>query len=630
MKSLHIHKVMQGVPVCVLACLIIIAHATPTFAQSTSAQIPRVKVIGDRIFSDRSYGGATTVIDADTIRKHRYRDFNEILSSVPGVHVSAAGGRAGQTSVFMRGAESDHVLLLIDGVRVNDPSSGNVPVFVNIRPENIERVVVTRGPQSARYGSAALGGVINIITKKGGADSKIQARAEAASHNNRAGAVSFGGAYENVDYFMGVDYRRSDGASLTPKRLRGDRDAEDDSWRNLNVNTRVAWTSDAYGRLELSYGVAENDNEYDALVGQSFESSGYRQESNEQRFGVNYALPRIGVVEPFANFAHYRRLWRDKQPGEVTRYRGERYVYELGGDFTFGDKANLRVGYENRLDTAVSNASFGAVRDMTRTQAAFAALEYDWSDTLVFNAALRSDDPEEHDAEIGEQYGIHWALPAWDADVRINYATAFKTPTAIERVFSNANLETETARGWNVNVDKQLGKCHLSATYFYLKTRDLIEYNFATMSLENIGRATAEGVETSAACHLRETLIINADYGVTRALKKGDNGNERLARRPLRHAGVNMIWDALSLLAAPMTVAARLDYTGPRADIARDTFTDVRHGGYVLAHLNMNYAINPEVDLYVRVANLFDKSYEPVDGYAGDGFGLHVGVSTSW
>lgn len=595
------------------------------FPSQSVAETQWVKVVGRSAWAAGSLGGSTTVIDAETIRAHRHRDLNEALSSVPGLHVVTSGGRSGQTSVFLRGSESDHAPVFIDGVRVNDPSTGNIAALEYLQADNIKRVVVTRGPQSARYGASAIGGAIHIETKKGGGAPERTVNLEVATQNQRTGGVSFSGAHKRLDYFFGAAYRRADGESLTPRRLRAGGRGEDDAWRNLNFDLRLGLDLEEAGEFDLSYGHVEGRNEYDARAGDSFEARGYRNDSDEHRVVLNYKAPEVGGVTPQVKVSRYRRLWRDIQPARDTRYRGERTAYELGGAFSVGDKTTAFVGYENRLAVAFTDAQFGALDDTMRSEAVYALAEYDWSDDTVLSASWRHEDAETHDAETAEQYGVHWAFPQWGLHARANYATAFKTPSAIERLFGSAGLETERARGWDLSVDKDWAGCNSSLAYFSLETRELIEYNFATQSLENIGRARSEGIEASTRCRLSMGLRLQGHYGQTRAFRRVDGGRERLPRRPLRDAALDAVWEFPSL----WTLSARLDYTGPRTDIARDTFATVRRGGYTLAHLSVSreiVSLGERAEAYLRVGNLFDKDYEAVDGYAGEGLNVHFGV----
>lgn len=565
-----------------------------------------------------------TVIEAGQIRARGYRDVNELLSDVPGLSVMTSGGRNGQTSVFMRGAESDHVLVIIDGVRVSDPAAGNRAAFESLRPENLERVVVVRGPQGARYGSRAIGGVILIETKHGTTVPRATARIESGLDNEAAGHLGFSGTHRARgiwSYFIGADYRRSDGDSVTASRLRDGVEGDDDGWRNLNVNGRVSWDIDDIGRLVFAFGETDSRSEYDAGTA-PFDLPGYYSDSDEHRLSMTYEGGFIGFARPFARVSRYQRLRYEVAPGTRGRYRGERVRYELGSEFLLGDKVSYSIAYENELETVSTSSFFGDLYGTMRSESIYTYGEYDWSDNTVLSAAWRHEDVESYGRENSIQFGVSHQVPEWGAGFRVNYATAFKAPNEDERIgfAGNPDLKAEKSRGWDVSVDKAAGQCNMGITYFRLNTRDLIEYNFATMLLENIGRARSEGAESYLGCDITDSLNARLDWTVTRAT---DDEHRRLLRRPLRQSGINVDWKATP----DWHLSLRMNYTGPRADIARDTFARISKGGYTLTHLNIRRQLTDDIEGYLRVGNLFDKKYEAVDGYAGERFGLHFGLT---
>ncbi len=577
-----------------------------------------VVVTGARIPTplDR-FAGAATVITARDIKLHQYKDITDALAGVPGLHVASVGGVGAQTSVFMRGAESNHVLVLIDGVEVTDPGSGSF-AFEHLQLNDVERIEVLRGPYSAQYGSEGIGGVINVVTKRGEGAPGASARVETGSFATEAAALSLSGRHARVNFSFGGAWLQTDGESLTPRRLRDGRGGERDGYDNLDVKAAVGVEAGAASRVDFSFGYVEADVEFDGNV-RPFERPGLKSSVSEKRYAVRWSGESAQRVwRPSLQGAYYGR--RSAESG-----RGERTKFEWRNDLFFSDAMKFVVGAETELEQMRGRSQHNA-----RTNAVYMQAWFEPFDALSLSGGWRNDDPDDFGSDRNWQAAAAYAVGESGVRLRASYGTAFKAPTLSDR-FSyfpdfnfrgNPGLEPESSRGREFGVEQTLSIGGADAgwglTHFDNRIRDLIGASADGTTLQNIASAHIEGVESFAFLEIAGGVSVRLDYTVMRAY---DGDHQRLRRRPLSQAGLAAHW-----VNPAWSVAAKLDYVGPQHDLRRDDFSRVTRGGYALAHISARRRINEAFALFARVNNVFDKDYEPVDGYAGRGFEFHAGV----
>ncbi|MEP5926127.1 MAG: TonB-dependent receptor plug domain-containing protein, partial [Nitratireductor sp.] len=222
-----------------------------------------------------------TIVTAEEIEKFQYQDITDALRSVPGLHVVPSGARGTVTTVFTRGANSNHTLVLLNGMPLNDPAFPNGAAnLAGIPLDNVARIEVVRGPQSALYGSQAIGGVINIITKSGAGKPSVTARIEGGTLGTLNTYASTGGSFGATDYFFSVSREDTDGNDITPARLRDARGEEEDGTETLSASGRIgtAFNENVSGSVFVQYTEAEADTDADgstagfASVYQNFDS----------------------------------------------------------------------------------------------------------------------------------------------------------------------------------------------------------------------------------------------------------------------------------------------------------------------------------------------------------------------
>ncbi len=567
------------------------------------------------------FAGAATVITAADIELYQYRDLSDALASVPGLHVASSGGVGAQTSVFMRGTESNHVLVLIDGVEVSDPASGGLFGFEHLQLNDVERIEVLRGPYSAQYGSEGIGGVINIVTRRGGAPAAT-ARIETGSFATDVGAVNLSGRHDRVDFSFGGAWLQTGGESFTPRRLRDGRRKERDGYDNLDVKGAVGVEIDKSSRVDFNFGYTHADFEFDGSFA-PFEQSGLSSAVYGKRYAARWSGEYArGVWRPVVQGAYYSRQSDDSG-------RGERTKFEWRNDLFFSDTLKFIAGAETELEKAR-----GSVRDAARTRAVYVQARVEPFDALALSGGWRSDDADDFGSDRNWRLAAACFVREYGVRLRASYGTAFKAPTLFERFAyfpgvgggddfrGNPDLEPETSRSREVGVEQTLaiGDADVGwgATYFDNRIRDLITASADMTTLQNIASAHIEGVESFVSLEIAKGFGVRLDHTVMRA-RDGDRA--RLLRRPLRKMTLGARWSN-----PVWSLTAKADYVGPQHDIRRDDFTRVTRGGYTLMNVAVRRRINEEWVLLARVDNLLDRDHEPVDGFAGRGIGFHVGV----
>lgn len=591
-------------------------------ARSASDDAERLVVTATRLPTPpERVADSVTVVTADDIRRRQYRSLSDALDGVPGLHVSPSGGRGAQTSVFVRGAESDHVLVLVDGVEMGDPASGFFD-FADFSLDDVARVEVVRGAHGAQYGSEAIGGVIHVITRRGAgaAAPSLRGRVEAGSFGTEQAAFAASGVAGAFDYSASVSRLYSDGQSFTPRGP----DYERDGYERLAAGLNLGWRAGDATRLSLSSGYEDFAGEYDAGAGEN--------PASEERGHAHRAALSVdgeyfdGFWKPRWSAAYFSRSVKDRERNVRTNDSdGRRFKTRWQNVFSFGARWRLLAGVDSELEQARTGANFSA---SARTRAAHAQLEFTPSSAVSVAAGWRHEDADDFSGERSHSLSAVWA-PHPALRLRAVYGTGFKAPSLADRFrdfpafnfFSNPNLDAETSRGWEAGLDWSGRDWNAGGVYFRNAIRDLIAVDDSFTTLVNRRRASIEGIESHLAWHPHGTLEARLDYTLTSAHDEADH--RRLLRRPLRNATLALRWRPWPRTS--LHLQAR--YTGVTADFARDGSGRVRKGGYSVFRLSARHRLRDGIYWLVRAENVFDKDYQPVDGFQGAGVEWFTGLS---
>lgn len=567
-----------------------------------------------------------TVITAEEIAQRQVTTVAEALRMVPGVDIVSSGGPGKTTVAYLRGAGSQHTLVVIDGVEMNDPSTpNNLFDFSNLTVDNIERIEVLRGGGSAMYGSDAIGGVIHIITRKGHGKTEFSASVQGGAYNSFRTEAAVRGENETLHYSMSSSHSHTQGFSAADERW-GNR--ESDGYENTTVDTRVGGkvleNMDLGWNLRYSSGKTYLDGAYPTV----HDDPNFKSTSDElytRAFSHSRVLD--GMVEQTLGVAYSRndRQYHDQtdpaNPFAISSdYLGEKIKVDSQTVFRFHKDHTVTLGMENETDRLSSESDFSGSKAYS-TQGYYLIDRFGLWDRAFTTAAVRYD----YNAQAGDQVtwriGHAFLLQEMGTTLKANYGTGFKLPTLFDlydRYTGNPNLLPETSNSWDVGIEHILFKDALtvSLTYFNNRFDDLIHYSFSKNKVENIQQATAEGIEQYVVYTPFSELTFRSGYTYTRS--KDRETGQRLEERPTHKGYFEIHYQFIKQADVDLNIFV----VGDKNDVGMR-----RVPGYVLANLAASYPINEHLRIFARLDNIFDKQYQEVYGYGTSRLAGYGGVT---
>ncbi|MBN8808701.1 MAG: TonB-dependent receptor [Sphingomonas sp.] len=568
-------------------------------------------------------GQAVTVIDRATIERRQTVALSDLLATTPGVTVTRNGGLGAFTAVRIRGAEGEQTLTLIDGVRVNDPSSpGGGFDFANLLAGSIDRVEVLRGPNSVPWGSQAIGGVVNVVTAQPTDRLSARGNVEYGSFNSAFANAGVSGTSGIVSGALNAGYLKTDGISAAASGT------EPDGYRQYGATGRIGVALADNVSLDLRGYYADSRVDLDGFPPPSYalaDTSDYAK--TRELYG--YA----GLNATFADGRFHNRvavtvadIHRDNfaspaaaAPSFFGRGRSERYTYQ--GDVRVVDAVRLVAGAEHE-DTHYFDGTLRTSRGVTSFYGE--AIVTPVAD-LTLSGGVRHDQDSAYGGHTTFGANAAYTLPT-RTTLRGSYAEGFKAPTLYQlgaAFYGNPNLRPETARSWDAGIEQHLlGRAvTASATWFHRDTTNQIDFDLATFTYANIARTRTQGLEFGLDLRPSDRLTLNASYSFIDAINRapGANFGKQLARRPRQSVSTSIDWRTplgLSLGATVLAVGDSFDDAGNAS----------RLDGYVVAGVRAELPIGERLALYGRVDNLFDARYQVVRGYGTPGRAAYGGV----
>ncbi len=600
------------------------AIASPAYAQDMpDTDAPELVVTASRVAQPASeIGQAVTVIDRAEIERRQTVVVSDLLATTPGVTVTRNGTLGALTGVRIRGAEADQTLVVIDGVRVNDPAStGGGFDFGNLLSSSVERIEVLRGPNSVPWGSQAIGGVVNIITAAPTEGIQARANAEYGYADNMFASAGVSGKSGPVSGSLTGGYLKTDGISSAASGT------ERDGYRQYGATGRVGVEFAPGIGLDLRGYFADSKVEID----DGFDPKTFLV-ADSLAYGTTQEL--YGYAGLHANFADGRfnnrvaftiaDINRDNfsQPGGdvsfIGRGRSERYEYQ--GDFRPLDQVRIVAGVErenSRFNDGVTYADTGIT-------SIYGQLIVKPLDILTITGGVRNDDHEDFGSHT--TFGANAALALrTGTTVRASYGEGFKAPTLYQLFseYGDRDLDPETARNFDIGIEQAFldDRARVGVTYFNRRTRNQIDFDLGTFTYQNIARAEADGVEFTLALRPVDALTLTANYSYIHTENRaiGANYGKDLARRPKQTASVNADYR----FAFGLSVGGTVSLVGDSFDDAGNT---TRLDGYALASVRAEVPIDDRIALYGRVDNLTDARYQTIAGYGNYGRAAYGGV----
>lgn len=563
--------------------------------------------------------GGITVIDSLAIETSHATSLVELLSTTPGLNISQAGGLGSQTSLFVRGTESNHTAILINGQQ-QKISLGSVSLqYIDLK--QIERIEIVRGAQSSLHGSDAIGGVINIITKQGGSGSSLSVE----NGSNKLQALSASTSGENFN--LSLASKKTEGIDTLIADTQND--ADEFEIESATLAYRFALTDHFSSRLNLSAqrGRAEYDN-----VNSNFDP-------------ITFLPTPAPSTLPYTDFKTHNIIlnnqliindnWQvELNAGESrTENREKDLLLAPTGQFSIfthqittlktqgqlNDQFNLNIGIDLANDTWEQAAKF---KESIRNDAVFALLQFE-QDKHLIGIAGRQDDNEQFDKHSTYRASYQFN---WQAEFQpfVSIGTGFKAPD-FDELYSpwyvpNPDLGPETSKNTELGFRSQSDLGNIQLSLFKNEIKDFIVYEVIdpilyTGRLNNVEKVEIEGVELSHAIQFSQ-VSVNSNATYTKAINT-DTDTE-LLRRPRRLANIQIDYDFGQVGTGKLRAGIGAHAESSRLDIDAVTFGNKTLAGFVLANAKIAYQINEQTEVQFKANNLLDKNYQMLDGYNTD------------
>lgn len=642
----------------VLAALALAAAVNHAARADEPVQVlPETVVSASRVaIPAETAGSAVTVITAQDLHRRQTRLVSDVLREVPGLSVSRAGNVGSLTQVRIRGAEANQTLVLIDGIEVGDPAFSEFD-FANLPAADIERIEIIRGPQSALWGSDAIGGVIDITTKRGRAGVEANASAEAGSFATRHGNASLRGGTERWNLALSGTYLQTNGIDVA--RAGDEQDGYDNVTFFATGGARLLEDRGVADALDLEVAGrfvkarVETDPQDFAVPPtptQGLAIDGDDSTDTEQRFGrVRSTLVTFGGVWEHAAGAAVTDTDSDfsSDGTRTSGSQGRRVKLDYQTNLRFatpgiGEAAHTLIFLAEREEETFeqegpSPTSPQNQRRNRHVNGFVGEYRLDLWGRLFLSGAVRHDDNEDFADATTYRATAAYVHPGTDTRVHGSYGTGATNPTFLEQFgffpgsfAGNPDLEPEKSEGWDAGFEQPFldGRVVLDVTYFRADLEDEIVSTFdpATFltSVDNLeGRSEREGVEISLSAKILDGLSIAAAYTYTNA---EDADGRKEVRRPRHVASLDV---NRRFLGDRANVNLSLRYTGQQDDIEFIAATPedrVVLDDYALVNLSGAYRITERVTAFARIENLLDQNYEEVFGFRSPGIAGFAGI----
>jgi vitamin B12 transporter len=617
---------MGAAPALVLTLL-----ASPALAQTAQDE---VVVSATRLPTPASeVGSSVTVITAADIALKQQTTLPDTLRDVPGLNLVQNGGPGGVTSLFIRGADSNQTKVLVDGIDVSDPSTpGGSFEFADFLTGDVQQLEVLRGPQSGLYGSDAIGGVVDVVTRSGSGPARVQAVLQGGSFGTFDQSAGLSGGGGRTSYAFDLQHLKATDTPVTPlELLPPDQARNNDAYDNLTLSTKIGLSPVQGLDLGLVARYVRSDlrftGDFDFGPGPDPVQS---QTVSDQLF--TRATARLSLLGGRLDqtlgvgFTDYQGVERIPNNPDAPE-NGDRIKADWQADFRLMGGETLTAGAEGERD-AIRNSPVSA---SVTNAAGYLQLQSSLGGRLFGTESVRYDSNGQFGGKTTYRIAPALLIPETGTRLKASVGTGFKAPSLNELYvsypafgfFGNPALRPETSFGYDVGFEQALarGRVSFGATWFHNDIKNLITANATFTTNVNVGRATTSGVESFVVWRPTGALSLRGDYTYTRAWD--DILNQELLRRPQNKATLAAEWRATS----KATLTGTLLYVGPWIDGNRDfTIPRLTAPGYVTVNVTGEYKADAHWTLFGRLTNLLDRRYQEPIGFLAPGFGAFGGV----
>lgn len=554
------------------------------------------------------------VIGREEIEKSNAPSVTGLLRKVEGMEVIQQGGPGRSTSILIRGAESRHTLVLIDGVRVNSPTTG-IFDLAHLSIDDIDRIEIIRGPLSTLYGSDAIGGVIQIFTKKGRRSSST-VNFESGSYGSSKEVISTQIKKDHYDLSLTASRLDTEGFSVAKAGQ------EKDGYQNTTVSSRIGIYPWDNASIDLTARLTEAKTELD---GWNADDLNYQEQRRHGVIGLTFSSPISSVwKQTLALTNSSDRLTGIDEDTAFNQYTFDMNVMTLNWQHSLqeDDGSLFILGYELQNQHGEKRGVFDK---SFKNHAVYIQEQKRVGLSTQLLAGIRWDDSTIYESAFTYRLGISH-MPADTTRWYAQFGTGFRGPTLNDLfwpVSGNPNLKPEKSNGWETGIEEQLSQnLYVSITYYVNQYNNLIQWApvdpsdpFSMWQPQNIGKATSKGIESEIVWNLSPGMRIEGNY--TYNDTEDQDTHTYLLRRPLNKYNLILRLNPEGRKQLDISIL----HVGRRIDGGNVTLP-----AYSRVDLNGSYKIRETLKLYVRIENLFDKEYEEAKGYNTAGFSTYGGV----
>ncbi len=588
-------------------------------------------------------GTSTTLITRQQIEQRGYQFVADILQDVPGLSIARNGSAGTLSEIRLRGAESDQTLVLIDGIEANDPAFSSRFDFAHLLAESVERIEVLRGAQSALWGSDAIGGVINIITRsgKGLDDNQYSASAEFGSFSTNNGAVSTRGDSGSLHYALSIQRFETDGFSAADENVvdyttaEGEiistgGNSEDDGYENTTAHFKFGFDPTTQFSLDGVVRYTDFESDFDSFTTIPVDGLEDRADGNQQYYLLKAVYSQMGGA-----LNHGLKFFRNESDTDFfssfgkTDSEGEKNHYGYQLNYEWGDGAaqqGVSFVLETEQDKLASTFSGNRKVDNDSVVA-----EYRFNnDAFAAAANARYDDNDLFDNKSTWRLAGSWKYSA-NARIHASYGTGIKNPTLVELFgftpdFSgNENLSPEQSKGGDIGIEyiAQNARHFFDITYYHREIEDLITGSGNT-AVNIDGESNSKGVELTYELKASDVTSLRAAYTYN---DTEDGDGNQLVRRPKHHFSAALDY---AMLNKTLNLGINLRHVKDRVDTAFNsdfTTTAVELDDYTVVDFGARYRVNESVFVKARIENVFDEKYQEVLGYGTAERAYYLGLT---
>jgi len=597
------------------------------FAQNLFAaeieELEVIKVTSSRdTLTTKNFPGSLTIFNEQEIETKQHQTVEDLLRGELGLDVVQSGGQGQQTSIFMRGQGSKSTLVVIDGVRVNSNTAGLYD-FGDLTLDNIEKIEVLRGPQSIQWGGDAVGGTINIVTKKGKGAPKHSLSFEGGSYNTTKQSIRSSGSINKFDYSLSASLLKTSGISALNKASGG---IEEDRYTNKTFISKIGYEINDDSQIELSTRYTKSHDELDSVNGQGSGTDNRNSNTIDDFylsavFKTKFSDWWSFKINPNMNFQEAATI----DTSENDHFINRQYTFYLENNMKVHPYFSVLWGgeYERQEGTADSLFSdfVSAYQKFTDNNAYFLQGIYDYNNILTLTGGFRHDINSIFGEVTTYKFEAGRNFLKTNTQLHTAYSKGFRAPT-FNDYNSNPNLKSEETQSFEVGVRQGLmnDKITVGITYFKSLTTNFIQSHPSTFVTTNFGKFYSQGIETEVDLELPYNLALSIrhtwnDHYLDE--KSKSDHNQPGTRRPKQKLIANLTHRWNNKLESLAGIFARGFARGFNATNSTEGFVTVRTA--------FSYQYSKKIKLTLRAENLLDQDYTEVGGFSVAGRNVYAG-----